>query len=212
MTRLGLSPVPWKEVTQISCHHPLEGITRASVTPFHSRKQGGPLSRLIYHQSPVKTHQECGFLCQSSTDKCQCSKVGLWIPMPNWAQNLQHSLDSWNAPSVLSLPAHLFELSHHAWDDRLLYSNLEPQGMGLELANNNVANNFSSICCFRGKDEKTESPMRLSHLPNEKDSLESDPRLIWLWHPSSEPLCITGHQRNNQLYDSEEKTDSPAHW
>lgn len=116
-------------------------------------------------------------------------------------------------PSVLSLPAHLFELSHHVWDDYLLYSNLEPQGMVLELANNNVVNNMRSICCHHVKDEKTDSPMRLSNLPNEKDSPgtwpQTDPTLApilwgtlyhwppekqpvrWLWRENRQPSTLT---------------------
>lgn len=89
------------------------------------------------------------------------------------------------------------KLSHHVWDDCLLYSNPEPQGMGLELANNNVVN-ISSICCYQVKDEKTESPMRLSNLRNEKDSPgvwpQTDPTLapilwatLYRWPPEKWP-------------------------
>lgn len=140
-----------KEVMQTSCHHPLEGITRSQHDYFPQQEIGWPSSEVNLSPDPTKTHQECGFLCQSSTGKCQCPQVGFWVPMPKWVQNLLHSLDSWNGPngSEPSYPS-VWEIGHHAWDDCLLYLNLEPQGMGicLELANSNIVNNASSICCY----------------------------------------------------------------
>ena len=95
--------------SQVTVHE--EAWPEASMTALHSGKQGGPLQRLICHQSPVETHQECGCLCPSSTDKCQ---LGFGFQCQNEFQTFNTLLDPWNGPpgSEHSHPS-VWEVSRH---------------------------------------------------------------------------------------------------